>query len=280
MFNKTYTRIKGGLRLISRHPILNELVDCLYKTIDERVLNKDCNIIIFCGAHKRYYFDWFRQGFKIVIQTEQFYDENRKKLWGITHIKKHLLRSNIKKSDLVIDLNPDNKFFYENDLIISDKELAKIVFGPYIFPSSAAVFSFKSGGDYILFYGGVNRRRQEIIDGLDLNCKIVTGVFGSELEKQASQSLSVLNIHFQDGIYTEWPRLFSALISGKVVVSERLAKPLEPNTHYIPIEKYMDFNTQDNELIYNKLAALVTERFSLVKLIKEKFEGSKSIMNN
>jgi len=155
-----------------------------------------------------------------------------------------------------------------------------VVFGPYIFPSKKNLFIFKSGGFINLFYGGVNERRQEIIENLNLNYEIVSGVLGIELKKIVSESLAVLNIHFQDGVYTEWPRLFSALLCGKVVISERLAKPLEPNIHYITIEKHSDVNIEDYELIYNNLATFVINHFSLVRLINEKFLDSSSSIKN
>lgn len=75
----------------------------------------------------------------------------------------------------------------------------------------------------VLFYGSMNERRHNILQGLaekGLSIKHLFGVYGSERDQWISRSKIVLNIHFFNSKIFEIVRCFYLMINGKAIVSE------------------------------------------------------------
>jgi hypothetical protein len=62
--------------------------------------------------------------------------------------------------------------------------------------------------------------------------KIVENEFGQSLNQTLGLSLAIMNIHFQQGVYAEWPRILLAYVNGKILLSEDLGHPLVTGKHY------------------------------------------------
>lgn len=84
---------------------------------------------------------------------------------------------------------------------------------------------------------GVLRRHQRP-QGKDLaglpkdHCDLLSETYGTDLHKAICDSRGVVNIHFADGIYTEYPRLLSSYLAGKPVLSEKLGAELVEGRDY------------------------------------------------
>ena len=76
---------------------------------------------------------------------------------------------------------------------------------------------------------------------------------------------AVVNLHIGEGIYTEYPRMLSAYLSGKAVLSEPLAAPLEKGKHYADIET--PFDPADAETHFRNFAEFARE-FSISRLFE------------
>lgn len=219
--------------LISNHPVLDQVALNIAQGIDPMCL-PDYPTHVFIGAHKLFTGAAKKRGKRVFIQTEHFFDSEGLPLWR-RHKWLQLLYNMI-VSDLFLDLSVYNKAAYDFLPKVMKK---KIHFGPYIFPSHA--ISFSEGNGDVVFVGSVNQRRKNIITKLrDKGTQLLIGsnVFGSELETILNSCSCILNIHFSNGTYTEYPRLLSAYLKGKPVISERLDPLLVSNRHYIPIDSF------------------------------------------
>lgn len=79
------------------------------------------------------------------------------------------------------------------------------------------------GKDFdVLFYGGINERRFNILSKLDrkFRLKVAVGVFGPPLYELISRSKTVVNIHIQNASPLESTRICESLSLGAQVVSE------------------------------------------------------------
>jgi len=75
----------------------------------------------------------------------------------------------------------------------------------------------------ILFYGSINERRSEIINGLinkGLKVKTLFGVYGRERDEWIGRSKIVLNLHYYHSQIFEVVRVFYLLINSIAVVGE------------------------------------------------------------
>ena len=107
------------------------------------------------------------------------------------------------------------------------------------------------------------------MDILSQNCYL------EPLYKEINVSSGVLNLHFEEGIYSEIPRLLSAYICGKVLYSEPLAAPFISGQHYIPLGSKVTFNTEE---IYTNISKTFVQNFSLSP--NRGRHGSKEAENN
>ena len=171
------------------------------------------------------------EGINIGIQTEQLQDDAGRQLWGVKGLRS--IRKNLTNLDVLLEISKANRPVYE-DLDLSEK--SKIVVGPWIFSRES---SRQNPGDgHLVFFGNKNERRSRIIEEVRKlhSVKVLPrGTFGADLEKEIAQASAILNIHYCDGTYSEFPRILLALKYGKPLVSEVLADPLEAYNHYVPI---------------------------------------------
>jgi len=86
-----------------------------------------------------------------------------------------------------------------------------------------------------VFFGTVNARRKKLIGASEAYITLNEGIFGAALDEKIANASAVLNVHFSAGVYTEYPRLLSAYLAGKPLVSETLSPKLEVGRHYIAL---------------------------------------------
>lgn len=172
----------------------------------------------------------------------------------------------LSKADVFLDLNGTNRPYYEAN--IEQETKAQIHFGPYIFPCK--VFYHKPHNqEKLVFFGRQESQRHpkhlaeiknSIVDILSQNCYL------EPLYKEINVSSGVLNLHFEEGIYSEIPRLLSAYICGKVLYSEPLAAPFISGQYYIPLGSKVTFNTEE---IYTNISKTFVQNFSFSQFLTE-----------
>lgn len=242
------------------------------------IAHRSRRLIVYVGIHCNFGRYWFRRGHKIGIQTEQIYDENQKPLWGRD---KFDLKVNIEQallfSDSILDLNSGNKYFYELEGLLKARRV-RYLFGPYIFPSEPFDFKAKTGCSplSLLFFGSIGdrgTRRRDVLEELssksqDLyNIVIPTDpVFYDDLACEMEVHDAVLNIHFDNGVYAEAPRLLSAYINGKPVVSEPLGSVFERSACYLAITRR---DLTDLDLHYRNFSEVVVPQYSFLNALQK-----------
>jgi hypothetical protein len=153
---------------------------------------------------------------RIGIQTEQIFDKTRKRMWRAP--KREDREAFVRAYDVILDLSPDNRYAYR---FLPVDLRRKIRFGPHIFPDHDLTGICVAAPP--LFVGWLNDRRRAVLDRLREDRPIDTlsrKVFGAELDQQLARQGAILNIHFQDGVYSEYPRFLKACLAGKLVLSE------------------------------------------------------------
>ena len=241
----------GDVRFYAKHQVLRELILLISQGANVLV---DRPINVFIGIHHWIADSLPKNALNIGIQTEQFFDANGLKLWGSlpsSHLKAACL-----KFDVILDFTELNKLAYQN----IDK-YNRVVFGPYIFPKKKILPSKEKSSD-VFFIGVLNERRSKIISALSKQypVKIIQNEFGEQLNRSVSQSAAILNIHFQDGVYAEWPRILLAYINGKVVVSEDLGYPLIMGKHYCALDS--DIKNTDFAEIHQNIGRDFADNYS------------------
>ncbi|WBU57946.1 hypothetical protein [Paracoccus sediminicola] len=215
--------------------------------------------VLYVGAHVLSPMEF--EGRSVGVQTEQFFDETGEKLWNRLSVRRvgHMLSS----FDHVLDLSPSNAPLYAS---ASDELRAKLIFGPYIFPDHQP--EFVPGAGNPIFFGTPTGRRKERLRELSRVStieRVRRGTFGEELAALVRPASAVVNLHIGEGIYTEYPRMLSAYLSGKAVLSEPLAAPLEKGKHYADIET--PFDPADAETHFRNFAEFARE-FSISRLFE------------
>jgi len=85
----------------------------------------------------------------------------------------------------------------------------------------------------VLFYGGVNERRDKIlkqIQGMGMKLTVVSNKYGKERDALTSRSKIVLNMHYYEAEIFEVVRVFFLLTNSKAVVGEvNPTTSIEPN---------------------------------------------------
>lgn len=162
----------------------------------------------------------------IGMQTEQMFDENGKQLWG--RIRRGQLANGVAGYDCVWDMSPSNKPAYNE---LSRSRSRKVVYGANIFPQNPVEIS--EIGEKLLFVGNLRERRRGIIEPMLDRVEIAKRrTFGAELFELSKQSKGLLNVHIEDGLYVEYPRLLKAFLAGKAYFSEPLSPPFIQGEHY------------------------------------------------
>lgn len=94
----------------------------------------------------------------------------------------------------------------------------------------------------VIFYGDPNNeRRQRYLNELSKVCrvKVVSEVFGDELQEALAQAPIIVNIHYYQGALLETTRVWESLSLGKLVVSER-ASDQDQHTELEGIVDFVD----------------------------------------
>jgi len=263
-----FERRRGNLLILSRHKILDQVaLDILNGLSDDFSLPQ--KTIVYIGTHKPFGWDYFRRGFKIGVQTEHFQDENAKPLvrFGIK------FRKTVKsyaRFDAILEMYTNNKPLYDT---LPEEIRAKTTFGPFIFPTKAPEYSPEGDGKVIFFGTLASEHRKNCVSRIPPEkLTVLTEVlFGNDLLEEITKHSAVLNLHFIEGVYTEYPRLVTALYAGKPVVSEELSSDLRPGVHYVLLED-LD-KTHDPKAIFENFAAKVTTEYSFEGYIQSLFDG-------
>ena len=193
---------------------------------------------------------------RIGIQTEHILDADGMQLWQSWHIG--TIQAQVAEYDVVLDLSHANAEVYDT---LTPELRARVHLGPHIFPANPPPMAPVPGGP-ILFFGGVNPRRQRRFAKLERNGVAVTvlphATFGDALRQELAKASAVLNIHFAPARYTEAPRILKAILAGKPLISEDLALQFLEGTQYLTLA---DAGASDARLktSYEALASLCAQ---------------------
>lgn len=261
-----YSVRRGSVKARARNQILHQLGQGILQGLSIEDASALGNIEILVGCHDAFYFFNQRPRLRIGIQTEQFLDQAGNELWGMMKKPRQIARlfTNLSRVDVMLDINSSNRPWWEaQDLSPTDR--AKLHYGPYIFPSEAKKFKGKAGG-VNLFFGDLGARRKQVVQKLiSTEVKVLPrGTYGVKLERELEQSSTVVNIHFDSGVYTEAPRLLTSYLVGKPVMSEMLDEPFIEGVHYLGLE---NFENDKLEKVYNSFSNLVTEELSFAGFV-------------
>lgn len=262
---RVFKRQAGSLTFLSRHVVLDHLAWEIMRGLPGGFTTQHERVVVFCGTHKGFGLRWLRRGYKIALQTEQMYDETGKPLWGQSKKRARRLAFAARAADLVLDLSAANRRFYEEHCPAALAQ-GKIRFGPWIFPSRP--FPFDPGSEEsVVFFGSLGRGRRasviEDIDGFPVRM-LEAGAFFGDLYRQVKPYSAVLNVHFEEGVYTEAPRLLTSLYCGKPLVSEPLGAPFVAGKHYVPIDGY---GTVENRVVFERLSRFVSDNLSFERFL-------------
>lgn len=253
----------GPVTVVAKHPILKQVASDILAGTDVGAF-PDRPIILYSGIHVPLGKMTSLHGYRLGIQTEHFYSSDGRRLWKDENALRNTI-FNLRFMDGVIDLNPSNSKIY--------KELAftspTIELGPHIFPSSPPQHQ-PGETDRFVFFGSLRseRRKAKLASLPDDLVKVVKGrVFGKELAKIVRQYRGVLNLHYDEGIYVEYPRLLSALLAGKPVASDPLTEEFIAGRHYLPLTA-LDSPPDDDRDIFYEMASLLCDRYSFASCLK------------
>lgn len=217
-----------GVDFYAAHEVLRDMAKDLSSCITRPVSQP---VDVYVGVHD--IAEPLKTGrFRIGIQTEQFFDTNHKKMWYVP--RERFIRRFATFYDLLLDLSHDNAPVYDT---LPEALRAKVRFGPNIFPEAPVAPDFKATPP--LFFGSINERRSSALRRLQMYRPVGVAprwTFGPDLDAQIAAHGSVLNLHFVDGHYTEYPRLLKAYLRGKPLLSEPLADPLQAGKHYFDLK--------------------------------------------
>jgi hypothetical protein len=227
---KLFTRWAGRLRFLAFHPVTDHISAEIIAGLPAG-FEPDLRATVYVGIHRPYKGVILPYGMRIGIQTEQFFDEGGNELWNYRN-SGEFVRLNLSRFNRVLDLNATNERFYSQ---LGKAERSRLTLGPRIFPSIAP--HYQDGSDNCtIFFGRINPRRGELIKLYNsmYNVKILDKeTYGSALYSKIDQCGSILNLHYADGVYTEYPRLLTALTCGKTVISEQLNSDLIVGKEYL-----------------------------------------------
>lgn len=200
------------------------------------------------------------------MQTEQLLDESGRELWNHRYRDK-VLRL-VERYDHLIDFSQTNAPIYQD--LPADLR-ARVLIGPYIFPPKAPDLTMPPGAP-LIFIGASNPRRDKALDWMErLGAairRVPMGTYGAALAAEVAAAAGIVNIHFDKGTYTEYPRLLKALLAGKPYVSEALAPPLVPEVHYTTLDNCLAGPDQ-LAMTYAKMVQLLCGTYSLQGLLDQ-----------
>jgi hypothetical protein len=169
---------------------------------------------------------------RLGIQTEHMLDTDLQRMWRIPPRSDRVALAT--HYDAILDLSLQNRRAYR---FLPLDLRRKITFGPHIFPDHDLAARFVDAPP--LFVGWKNDRRRMVLEEISRQRPVATldrKVFGAELDQVLADKGAVLNIHFREGVYSEYPRFLKACLLGKPVLSEPMAAPLVEGLHYLPLD--------------------------------------------
>ncbi len=256
-----FERMHGNVTFLARNKTLDQLNADIISGLPETFSLRQ-PLTVYCGIHTNFQKHYFRHGCKLGIQTEQLADQHGCALWKASKVKPAIEASQV-FFDQVLDLNRTNRSAYAVG--------APLDFGPFIFPSCAPPFSMGVDPRSIFFGSVTGFRRPRILAEAQAAGQIryyPEGLFGEELAAEVAKHTSVANIHFDEGVYTEYPRLLSALLAGKPVLSEQLTEELIPGTHYMLLDKQ---DQVDQEVVFEQFSSLFCGKYSFENYLLQQF---------
>ncbi|MEX0387431.1 hypothetical protein [Spiribacter onubensis] len=227
---KTLKKKVGKVEIYARSRTMSDLAELMSLGLSK---NQEIESSIYVGAHEWRFSRIKKKRISIGVQTEQFYDSNNERLWGL--YSEYLPLLYCSKYDYVLDLSLLNRPAYERF------ELRNVIFGPYIFHNAGCLKIGKS--PHFSFVGDVSPRRKKFLEELNGKYHLINGGY-EEIKPELIASEGLLNIHHKDGDYIEWPRFLLAYDCGKIVFSEALPGPLVKNLHYAPFGEYASVDSK------------------------------------
>lgn len=250
----------GGVRFFAGHPVLADVARDLVHSLGE---DGPGPVDVHVGVHRNKAVDRTADTPLVGLQTEQIIDTEGRPMWKA--VPPERIAEIVDRFDVILDLSDANAPAYD---FLPGAARQKVRFGPHIFPQTPP--GYRPRGQGLVFVGNVNRRRADLLEniGADAAVTIVPGrTFGRALSPPIRQSAGVLNLHFQDGVYTEYPRLLKTVLHGKPLFSERLAPPLVAGLHYFAPT---DRPTPDQaEAGFDALTRLLCGRYSLAAFLRQ-----------
>ena len=219
-------KVEGeGLTLVATHRVLRDVAnDIMAAFAGGRPLDRP--VVLHVGAHRSARVADRPEALQIGLQTEQMLDQAGNRLWKAFLPRR--IAQMVGEYDLLLDLSEANAPAYG----FLDEELRrKLRFGPHIFPAIPP--APRPPGEGLLFVGALNERRAAWLAALgDRGVTLPDKTFGAGVVAALERCEGLLNLHFQDGVYSEYPRLLKAVLAGRAVWSEPLAAPLVEGEHY------------------------------------------------
>jgi hypothetical protein len=217
-----------GIDFYATHEVLRDVARDLSRTITRPPSRP---VDVYVGVHN--ISEPVKTGrFRIGIQTEQFFDAHGKRMWRVP--RERFIRRYALFYDRLLDLSASNMRLYDE---LPPELRSKVSFGPHIFPDTPVVPDFKPTPP--LFFGSINTRRNGVLRKLLMHRPIGIAprwTFGADLDRLIAAHGSVLNLHFVEGFYSEYPRLLKAYLRGKPLLSEPLPAPLQAGKHYLDLK--------------------------------------------
>ncbi|SDD81719.1 hypothetical protein SAMN05421538_102502 [Paracoccus isoporae] len=208
------------------------------------------------------------RGLRIGLQTEHFFDESGAALWS--RFPPRMIGAVIQRYDVLIEMSFCNAPLYAH---LPPELRRKVAFGPYIYPDFQP--DFRPGTGRPVFFGTPTDRRKARIRGMRKRLKIdrmPRGTFSETLAGVLEPASAVINIHLKEGRYTEYPRMLSAYLNGKMVLSEPLASPLQMGVHYADLDAA--FDPSQAETLFRNFSAFARRFRSSTLLNHPAFSGA------
>ena len=215
----------GAVAFFARHRVLAEVAKSLACGLQDPDSLPPTDV--YMGMH-HFRAPLRRDRASLLIQTEHLLDQNGSPMWKDR--RKFRLFKALRRFDRVLDLSECNGPLYRAIPRVLRRNLT---LGPHIFPDQRP--EHRPGPAPLLFFGALNPRRNAVLEQLRRHhpVDVLQGVYGTALDSQIARAAAVVNLHFANGVYSEYPRVLQAYLAGKALVSEQLSRLFTPGHHYI-----------------------------------------------